>query len=182
MQNLKISIQEAQELLLMSQSSVYAWIDKGKLQTIDGPSGKLIVISNQEANQIRELNLKSKRNKASKQLNATGSTTNSGSNNFQEETEILKENAFEGMPQSFTAKLISELKELALEAGKYKQLEIIRNEEKENTKYWQEKFFEADHALVEKNYEIEALKRQIEELKTAQEAKKPRGGWLFGKR
>ena len=180
MQNLKISIQEAQELLLMSQSSVYAWIDKGKLQTVDGPSGKLIVISKQEAEQIRELNLKSKRNRASKQINATAGTNNTYSESLQEETENLKENGSVEMPQNFTAKLITELKELALEAGKYKQLEIIRNEEKENTKYWQEKFFEVNHALIEKNYEIEALKKQVEEL-NAEKASKKRG-WLFGRK
>ena len=66
MKNLKLTISEAQEILLMSQSSVYSWIDKGKLQAVETPSGKIIQITEFEANQIREMNLKSKRNKALK--------------------------------------------------------------------------------------------------------------------
>ncbi len=174
MQNLKLSIQEAQELLLMSQSSVYSWIDKGKLQTADGPSGKLIVISSNEANQIRELNLKSKRNKASKQVTGADTSFRVNSSNLQEETEILRENIETPTPATFTDRLVLELKELAMEAGKYKQLEIIRNEEKENAKYWQEKFFEINHALIEKNYEISALNQQISELKAELEKAKKR--------
>ena len=49
MDELKLTIQEAQELLLLSQSSVYSWIDKGKLRSIETPGGKLIVISRKEA-------------------------------------------------------------------------------------------------------------------------------------
>lgn len=172
MEELKLTIQEAQELLLMSQSSVYSWIDKGKLQTMDGPGGKFIVISNKEAAQIRELNMKSKRNKTSKQiLNSTSS--------FQEiptiNAEILvgEQHQNTQIPNdSITLRLISELKELAVEAGKYKQLEIIRNEEKETRKYWEDKYFEINSLLSEKNLEILALKKQISELEALLEKKK----------
>ena len=88
MKNLKLTIAEAQEMLLMSQSSVYAWIDKGKLQAIESPSGKLIVISETEANQIRDLNLKSKRNKTSKASTIRNEEGEIYSNNFQENSEI----------------------------------------------------------------------------------------------
>jgi len=166
MEDLKLTIQEAQEMLLMSQSSVYAWIDKGKLQTIDGPGGKVIVISPKEAEQIRELNLKSKRNKTSKSyINTTAS--------FQEtpiiNAEILNNEAHHTthLPNdTVTLHLITELKELAVETGKYKQLEIIRNEEKESRKYWEDKYFELHAKLIEKDLEISALKKQTEEQKT----------------
>ena len=68
MDELKLTIQEAQELLLLSQSSVYSWIDKGKLRSIETPGGKLIVISRKEAEEIKNFNLKSRRNKAAKQF------------------------------------------------------------------------------------------------------------------
>ena len=45
---LKLSVQEATEALLMSQSSVYSWIERGKLKTEELPSGKVIVISRNE--------------------------------------------------------------------------------------------------------------------------------------
>ena len=68
------------------------------------------------------------------------------------------------MSESLTEKLILELKTLAVEAGKYKQLEIIRTEEKENQQYWQEKYFEMNAECKQKNEEILALKTKILEL------------------
>ncbi len=172
MENLKLTVQEAQETLLMSQSSVYAWIDKGKLQAIEGPNGKLIVISNKEAMQIRDLNLKSRRNRTSKQTSAE-------SEQFQEIPTINAELYADQNPKNpdtqsdnITLKLISELKELAIDAGKYKQLEIIRKEEKEHARFWQEKYFEISAELNERLLENTALKKQIEELKALTEKKK----------
>jgi len=68
METLKLTIQEAQELLLLSQSSVYSWIDKGKLQSQETPGGKIIIISRKEAEEIKNFNLKSRRNKVAKQV------------------------------------------------------------------------------------------------------------------
>ena len=178
MKNLKLTISEAQEMLLMSQSSVYSWIDKGKLQSIDSPSGKLIVISSEEANQIRDLNLKSKRNKASKFAEQKKTTSQNLELNDEEDVEIsgISENSNNiDVPKSLTAKLISELKELALEAGKYKQLEIIRNEEKENAKYWEEKYFELSSELNRKNDEILNYKLRISELEKRVETLENKG-------
>lgn len=178
MKNLKLTIAEAQEMLLMSQSSVYSWIDKGKLQSIDSPNGKLIVISSDEANQIRDLNLKSKRNKASKFAENKKTVTSQKEYEDFEEVEfsgISKNNEAEELPKSLTAKLILELKDLALEAGKYKQLEIIRNEEKENSKYWEEKFFELSAELNRKNEEILNYKMKISELEKRLETLENKG-------
>ena len=68
MDELKLTIPEAQELLLLSQSSVYSWIDKGKLQSAETPGGKVIVISRKEAEEIRNFNMKSRRNKVARQV------------------------------------------------------------------------------------------------------------------
>ena len=65
---LKLTVQEAVDTLLMSQSSVYSWIERGKLKTEELPSGKVIVISRKEVENIRECNLKSRRNRVSKQF------------------------------------------------------------------------------------------------------------------
>lgn len=179
MKNLKLTIAEAQEILLMSQSSVYSWIDKGKLQAVETPSGKIIQITEFEANQIREMNLKSKRNKASKQLNKDKQETILN-NEQEEEIPIISKNYTQtNMTESLTEKLILELKELAVEAGKYKQLEIIRTEEKENQQYWQEKYFEMNAECKQKNDEILALKSKILELEQKLEKVTKKG--FFGK-
>ncbi len=180
MEEMKITIQEAQQLLLMSQSSVYAWIDKGKLQTVETPSGKFIVISKKEAEEIRENNLKSKRNKTSKQFLEQNKEFSSEiptlSAEFHEE--IQNKNA-EISGDSITLKLISELKEMALDAGKYKQLEIIRNEEKEKFEFWQSEYFKLNAELNEKNAQINELKKEIEELKSLQDKRKSFFGIKF---
>lgn len=187
MNQLKLSVQEAQELLLLSQSSVYSWIDKGKLQSQDTPGGKIIVISKNEAEEIRNFNLKSRRNKVAKQVlqNSSKDEKNDAeiSENSVIEAEILgndtenrKEQPLFENPETLTQsdissksdmtfRLISRIEELAVEAGRFKQLEILRNEEKENVKFWMEKYHELSAELKKKEYEINALKLQIEELK-----------------
>ena len=79
MSEIKLSVQDAVEQLLMSQSTIYSWIEKGFLQAEDTPAGRVIVISENELEQIRERNLKSKRNKVSKQI--TNKNTNEASQN-----------------------------------------------------------------------------------------------------
>lgn len=182
MDELKLTIQEAQEILLLSQSSVYSWIDKGKLRSIETPGGKIIVISRKEAEEIKNFNLKSRRNKASKLITKKNSTDNA---EFSEEpgalinAEILENQSGTditgevGEVKSFgvksgddiTLRLISKIEELALEAGRFKQLEILRNEEKENVKFWQEKYHELNAELKKKDLEISALKSEIELMK-----------------
>lgn len=179
MKNLKLTISEAQEILLMSQSSVYSWIDKGKLQAVETPSGKIIQISEFEANQIREMNLKSKRNKASKQLNKEKQENILTQEDEEEIPTISKNFGQANMSESLTEKLILELKTLAVEAGKYKQLEIIRTEEKENQQYWQEKYFEINAECKQKSEEIIALKTRISELEQKLENATKKG--FFGK-
>jgi len=195
METLKLTIQEAQELLLLSQSSVYSWIDKGKLQSQETPGGKIIIISRKEAEEIKNFNLKSRRNKVAKQVsqkseensnqNPDSSATNTVINaeilendsvkqasnpdsDFSKNQDIqglLGQNLSENNSSNMTLKLISKIEELALEAGRFKQLEILRNEEKENVKFWQEKYHELSSELKQKDYEIMALKAQIEALK-----------------
>lgn len=207
MEEQNITVQEAVELLLMSQSSVYSWIEKGKLKTIDSPTGKLIVISNKEIETIREFNLKSKRNKVSKQ-----NTTNS--DNFRDfpvidaeysrNDEVLlssaekfekaekQTSALNYSAQNFSATdknprqysqsedvnlyLVKQLEKYALDAGQFKQLEIIRKQEKDDLEHWKNEYYalkSADiaeiarlqAAIEAKDNEISALKKQIELLK-----------------
>lgn len=63
---LKLTIQEATEKLLLSQSTIYSWIDKGKLNAEETSSGKIIVISKKDVGKIRENSLKLKKNKENK--------------------------------------------------------------------------------------------------------------------
>ncbi len=167
MDELKLTIQEAQDLLLLSQSSVYSWIDKGKLQSAETPGGKIIVISRKEAEEIRNFNLKSRRNKVAKQVLQKQQQDTAEEENSIINAEVLENNTFaeEVKPsQDLTLQLISRIEELALDAGRYKQLEILRNEEKENVKFWQEKYHELNLELKKKDLEINALKLQIQAL------------------
>ena len=168
MNELKLSIQEAQELLLLSQSSVYSWIDKGKLQSQDTPGGKVIVISRKEADEIRNFNLKSRRNKVARQV-----VQNSLKEAAVEEDSVISAEILETdtpdirqkTSPDMTLQLISRIEELAVEAGRFKQLEILRNEEKENVKFWQEKYHELNAELKKKDLAISALKSEIELMK-----------------
>ncbi len=168
MDELKLTIQEAQEMLLLSQSSVYSWIDKGKLQSAETPGGKVIIISRKEAEEIRNFNLKSRRNKVAKQTLQKTSSESASSDTPVINAEILENDTQDDSlksSQNVTLRLISRIEELALDAGRFKQLEILRNEEKENVKFWQEKYHELNLELKKKDLEINALKVQIQELK-----------------
>jgi hypothetical protein len=155
-------------LLLLSQSSVYSWIDKGKLQSAETPGGKVIVISRKEAEEIRNFNMKSRRNKVARQVLQKNIKDEFEAESPVINAEILENDGSESTQkasQDVTLQLISRIEELAVEAGRFKQLEILRNEEKENVKFWQEKYHELNLELKKKDLEINALKVQIQELK-----------------
>ena len=158
MDELKLTIPEAQELLLLSQSSVYSWIDKGKLQSAETPGGKVIVISRKEAEEIRNFNMKSRRNKVARQVLQKNIKDEFEAESPVINAEILENDGSESTQkasQDVTLQLISRIEELA----------VLRNEEKENVKFWQEKYHELNLELKKKDLEINALKVQIQELK-----------------
>lgn len=186
----KLTVQEAVEQLLMSQSSIYSWIDKGKLTIEDHPTGKLIVISSKELEEIRELNLKSRRNKVSKQIfqkdddlheipvidaefsrNYEENVTNYS--NFDTESGM---NVSEGF-----AKYISDL---SAKAGKYELLADLQKEKEADKEFWKNQYFELknEHEKLQenlKNIEIEnaTLKKQLEDEKP----KSKKGFSFFGR-
>lgn len=171
MDELKLTIQEAQEMLLLSQSSVYSWIDKGKLQSAETPGGKVIIISRKEAEEIRNFNLKSRRNKVAKQTLQKGAGEAFSNDAPVINAEILENDVSEDSAkstQNVTLRLISRIEELALDAGRFKQLEILRNEEKENVKFWQEKYHELNLELKKKESELNSLKLELQALKNKQ--------------
>lgn len=174
MDELKLTIQEAQEMLLLSQSSVYSWIDKGKLQSAETPGGKIIIISRKEAEEIRNFNLKSRRNKVAKQVLQKNPQEIPNADAPVIDAEILEngssEEALKSTPD-ITLRLISRIEELALDAGRFKQLEILRNEEKENVKFWQEKYHELNLELKKKESELNALKMELQAIKSRQSQK-----------
>ena len=127
MTEIRLSVQDAVEQLLMSQSTIYSWIDKGFLHTEESPAGRVIVISEEELEEIRDRNLKSKRNRVSKQM-TSGPATESISGYAEAEVlntseEILKNTNF--APSSDILKLISDL---AAKAGKYELIEDIQKQ------------------------------------------------------
>src|SRR5574344_1023038 len=181
MEDVKLTVQEATEILLMSQSSVYAWIERGKLKTEDTPTGKLIVISKKELEKIKEYNLKSKRNKVSKKnlqneddFQEIPVIDAEFSSNYEENVTIpdkTPENV--GVVNIELINLIKNLssktEDLAFKAGKYELLEDMRKKEADNATFWQNEYFrvmkESELKLQEKEFEIIALKKEIDDLK-----------------
>lgn len=187
----KLTVQEAVDELLMSQSSIYSWIDKGKLQIEDHPTGKLIVISNKEVEEIRSLNLKSKRNKVSKQyppkdldLHEIPVIDAEFSRNY-EDSVTNTSRGFVDAPSNVSEEFAIYLSELSAKAGKYELLADMQKEKEADKEFWKNQYFElkSDFEKLQeshKNKELEnfALQKQVEELQ-----KQTKGGFsLFGKR
>jgi len=181
-EQLYLTVQEAAEQLLMSQSSVYSWVERGRLEAEELPSGKIIVISRSELEKIRKINTKSKRNKVSKQ--PTVSTVKSLENSVidAEITEISDE--FQQNPETRVSTSIPEssnklqdsielaklISDLSAKAGKYELLSDLQKENRENAEYWKNEFFR----LQNENNEI-----KVENIMLKKELKQARKG-LFG--
>lgn len=173
-ETLYLTVQEAAETLLMSQSAVYAWIDKGRFEAENLPSGKVIVISCKEVEKIRNINLKSRRNRVSKQTAHTNEKIVEipvGDSNLQENPEPHAYSAETFIPSGNNenynnlqdslelAKLISEL---SSKAGKYELLSDLQKESKEDTEYWKNEFFRLQSENNELRAENLLLKKQLE--------------------
>ena len=174
---LYLTVQEAAEALLMSQSSVYSWLDRGKLESEDLPAGKIIVISKNEVEKIRKLNAKSRRNKVSKQstpepvkINEKSIidaeiTTNSEKLQPKPKTQaeqVITENSSKLQDSIELAKLISEL---SSKAGKYELLSDLQKENRENAEYWKNEFFRLQNENNEIRVENALLKKELHEAR-----------------
>ena len=191
---LKLSVQEAVDTLLMSQSSVYSWIERGKFETEDTPSGKVIVISSNEVEKIKEYNLKSRRNRVSKQnlsnydnlqenpvidvefssnceenfINVTRNEQNLRAEDVLASSEGAQ---FAGAGTLEIAKLISDL---SAKAGKYELLADLQKENKDNAEFWKNEFFRLQNENNELKAENIVLKKELERA--------TRGLWGFFKK
>ena len=173
MTEIRLTVQDAVEQLLMSQSTIYTWIDKGFLQVEETPAGRVIVISEDELEQIRDRNLKSKRNRVSKQMTSTAGAE-SVSQVVEAEVvtntdEILKATNF--APNSDILKLISDL---ASKAGKYELIEDIQKQKQEDIEFWRNEYFrlnsenarlQTENAqLIRDRADLQAKVKEMEEI------------------
>lgn len=172
METLKLTVQEATEQLLMSQSSIYSWMEKGKLQFEDAPTGKLIIITKSQLDEIRALNLKSKRNRVSKQQGFENYDQSQNDNIIDAEYSTGTPDSAATFNFNYLKEITDTIKDLAIKAGKVELLEDQRRENKSEVEMWRDKFYEEQtnskilqNELDNKNLEIEALKKQIEDLK-----------------
>ena len=191
---LKLSVQEAVDTLLMSQSSVYSWIERGKLKTEDSPSGRVIVISCNEVEKIKEYNLKSRRNRVSKQNQTNydnlqenpvidvefSSNCEENFTNVAQEEQNRRVDDFFGASEGAQfsgggtleiAKLISDL---SAKAGKYELLADLQKENKDNAEFWKNEFFRLQNENNELKAENIVLKKELERAM--------RGFWGFFKK
>lgn len=140
MTEIRLTVQDAVEQLLMSQSTIYTWIDKGFLQVEETPAGRVIIISEEELEQIRDRNLKSKRNRVSKQMTSSPAAE-SVSGVLDAEVLNTQEELFKStsaMPNNDILKLISDL---ASKAGKYELIEDIQKQKQEDIEFWRNEYF-----------------------------------------
>ena len=157
MEELKLSIEEASEKLILSQSSLYNWMDKGKLKFEEDHRGRVIVITEEEANFIRDRNLKSKRIKNSNKFQET-------SNNFQEPLSSFQEfpddfsSKFQEIPRVSTnidyIEMLKTVAHYAEKAGRYELLEDKSKELKSDVTHWQEEYFKMKYErdLLQERY------------------------------
>lgn len=188
MEMLKLTVQDAVETLLMSQSSVYAWIEKGKLKYEDFPTGKLIVISRKEAEEIRELNQKSRRNKVAKQSQKPGEQFQETpaieaeyNVNYEDNLTNYAEDGYKEQMAALSEGLVMHITKLAKDAGKLALLEDLSKSREQDVKYWKDNYFQVmqerdslkeerikqSEVISRRELEIEAQNRQIAELKRA---------------
>lgn len=181
-EKLYLTVQEAAEALLMSQSSVYSWVERGRLDSEELPSGKVIVISKKDVEKIRKINLKSRRNRVSKQNIYNVEFSSENSDNllyFTENSEELQSKpeprTTSAIPENYSklqdslelAKLISEL---SAKAGKYELLSDLQRQNSDSAEFWKNEFFRLQSENNELKVENTLLKKQLE---------KKRGG-IFG--
>ena len=182
---LKLTVQEAVDALLMSQSSVYSWIERGKLKTEELPSGKVIVISRNELEILKEYNLKSRRNRVSKQNlqnsdnlqenhvidvefsnnceeNLTNTTKSAQNAYVEDDYDVLSAASQGGFSSLEIAKLISDL---SAKAGKYELLADLQKENKDNAEFWKNEFFRLQNENNELKAENIVLKKELERTK-----------------
>ena len=178
MKEYKLTVQDAVEQLLMSQSTIYSWIDKGFLKVEETPAGRFIVISENELQQIRSRNLKSKRNKVSKQLT---SQNNAESAPNVVDAEVLNNNEelLRNINTNGNNEIIKLISDLAAKAGKYELLEDIQKQKQEDADYWRNEYFKINNEknnlqienaqLIRENHEqkekISALEELVKKLK-----------------
>ena len=84
------------------------------------------------------------------------------------------EQSYKEVPQPTNETIIEltfRIEELSKQAGKVELLEDIKKREQENTKFWQDKYFELQNQVTELNIIVAELKAENERFK--QELKKP---------
>lgn len=170
MSELRLSVQDAVEQLLMSQSTIYTWIEKGFLQVEETPAGRVIVISEEELEEIRARNLKSKRNKVSKQIKVKNITDGNG--NVVDAEVFNDDDEMKNSLGTMNSDMIKYISELAAKAGKFDLLEDIQKQKQEDVEFWRNEYFklntqnstlQVENAnLIKENAE---LKEQIRKLK-----------------
>lgn len=191
-ETVQFTVQQASETLFMSQSSVYSWINRGRFRTKNTPSGKIILLSKKEADEIRKTNLESRRMKASKSNFDTSAKLQDFTENSEELQEITKdeiqpEKIEEKKPDpevkinpninitGSTLELVQFIAELSKRAGKAELLEDRQKQSENDAEYWRKQYFELQAEFKSVNAELAELKAKI----AAQEQAAQKRG-LFG--
>ena len=191
-ETVQFTVQQASETLFMSQSSVYSWINRGRFGTKNTPSGKIILLSKKEADEIRKTNLESRRMKASKSNFDTPAKLQDFTENSEELQEITKdeiqpEKIEEKKPDTevkinpninitgSTLELVQFIAELSKRAGKAELLEDRQKQSENDAEYWRKQYFELQAEFKSVNAELAELKAKI----AAQEQAAQKRG-LFG--
>jgi hypothetical protein len=153
MEKLRLTAKEFMNITGQPKSTVYNWIALGKLETEDTIKGKKIVITQDELDALKVLE------------------------NLGQVLEVSKTNPepVQNSPKTPENSNLLEILEIIApyieKASKLDQIEDKSKEDKENTKFWQAKYFEAQN-------EIKELIKINTELKVKLESCEKKSGFL----
>lgn len=184
MEERRITIKQAMELLGLSRATIYNWIDKEKLRYEETQRGKMILITDDEVEKIREMNFA-----------YTNQENLAHSNSFEENSQNVLDghvvqskidhsellvSILERMKDldHRNAEYVEQIKEYAEQAGQVKLLTS-------NNEFYKEEYFRVKYemeSLQKLNKELEEKNKTLaEKCKTFEKEVEKSAKWMFWK-
>lgn len=140
MDKIKLTVKQAITELNMSKSTLYNWMNDGKLDFQDSPRGRIITTTQAQINEIKELqNLTSSHMQESQILEASYEVHESPLKN----TSTILESSGQSNTD-IVLELTSKIAQISEKAGQVPLLVDNLAQNKMDSKYWQDKYFEID--------------------------------------
>lgn len=155
MNKIKLNVKQAIETLNMSKSTLYNWMNEGRLKFQDSPRGRILTLTQQEIDEVRELNQSYPSNEQSDTVQEGLYCVQGGP--AKDTPEVL--DSIGPSDTDLILELTNRISEMSQKAGQANLLTDNLLEAKRDFKFWQDKYFEADS-------ECKTLQEGIRQLKT----------------